>query len=576
MLAVDDVSLSIPDGRHTAILGRNGSGKSTLARLINALEKPDRGTVIVQGMDTGDDNMVWQIRRICGMVFQNPDNQIVGTTVEEDVAFGPENLGVAPEEIRKAIDQALMTVGLENESTRPPHLLSGGQKQKLAIAGILAMHPRCLILDESTAMLDPVSRQEFMLLVQQLIRDEGITVINITHHMEEVLLADHVYVMDDGKIALQGSPAEIFDKVQSIKQMGLDVPTHIDIVWQLSQLTGIELEPLESFEWSGAVSAAKRLLSKLSDNIEMQGKLESIRNSEALCGNYILSDEKVISVENLSYTYSRGTSLSTNALQEVSFDVHRGELFGIIGHSGSGKSTLIQHFNGLIRPQSGSVKVLNLSTDQNASIRKIRQKAGLLFQYPEHQLFEETVYQDIAFGPKRMGMDANEIDKSVLAAAKIVGIDQTVLERSPFELSGGQKRRVAIAGILAMKPEILILDEPAAGLDPAGRDEILGYAAQLREMGVTVILVSHSMEDIARLADRVLVLQEGRVQACGTPMQVFQDDRVLAEAGLSMPRTAAFLRDMAQTMPGLCTDFYTPAAAARELVRCQISDKEVC
>lgn len=575
LLAVDNVTLSIPDGSHTAILGRNGSGKSTLARLVNALEKPDQGTVIVQGMNTGEDEMVWQIRRICGMVFQNPDNQIVGTTVEEDVAFGPENLGVPPEEIRRSIDLALAIVGLENETTRPPHLLSGGQKQKLAIAGILAMHPRCLILDESTAMLDPVSRHEFMQLVQQLIRDEGITVINITHHMEEVLLADHVYVMDEGRIALQGNPAEIFDKVELIKSMGLDVPTHIDIVWQLSQLTGIELEPLESFTRSGAVSAAKRMLSALTADGELLNRVEGFRNENAVCGTYVNTGEKVISVENLSYTYNSGTSLAKNALSDVSFDVHRGELFGIIGHSGSGKSTLIQHFNGLIRPQTGSVKVLNLSTAQNASIRKIRQKAGLLFQYPEHQLFEETVYRDISFGPKRMGMDANEIDKSVLAAAEIVGIDQSVLERSPFELSGGQKRRVAIAGILAMKPEILILDEPAAGLDPAGRDEILGYAAHLREMGVTVILVSHSMEDIARLADRVLVLQQGRVQACGTPMQVFQDDKVLAEAGLSMPRTTAFLREMAKTMPNLCTDFYTPAAAAQELIRCQISGKGV-
>jgi energy-coupling factor transport system ATP-binding protein len=573
LLAVDNVTLSIPDGSHTAILGRNGSGKSTLARLVNALEKPDQGMVIVQGMNTDNDEAIWQIRRICGMVFQNPDNQIVGTTVEEDVAFGPENLGVPPDEIRRSIDQALAVVGLENETTRPPHLLSGGQKQKLAIAGILAMHPRCLILDESTAMLDPVSRHEFMQLVQQLIRDEGITVINITHHMEEVLLADHVYVMDEGRIALQGSPAEIFEQVELIKKMGLDVPTHIDIVWQMSQITGIGLQPLQSFTWGGAVSEATRILTALTvDQINTSG-IKNTLNQDAGCGTYVESGEKVISVENLSYTYNSGTSFAKAALVDVSFDVYRGELFGIIGHSGSGKSTLIQHFNGLIRPQTGSVRVLDLSADQNSSIRKIRQKAGLLFQYPEHQLFEETVYRDIAFGPKRMGMDANEIDKSVLAAAEIVGIDQAVLERSPFELSGGQKRRVAIAGILAMKPEILILDEPAAGLDPAGRDEILGYAARLRDMGVTVILVSHSMEDIARLADRVLVMQNGRIQACGTPMQVFQDEDALAKAGLSMPRTVAFLREMAKYLPNICTDYYTPAAAAQELVRCQIQGK---
>lgn len=259
--------------------------------------------------------------------------------------------------------------------------------------------------------------------------------------------------------------------------------------------------------------------------------------------------------------------MSSEALHDVNFEVYRGELFGIIGHSGSGKSTLIQHFNGLIRPQSGTVHVLGWSVSQNSDVKKIREKAGLLFQYPEHQLFEETVFQDIAFGPKRMGLDANEIDRRVLAAAEITGIDQELLDRSPFELSGGQKRRVAIAGILAMKPEVLILDEPAAGLDPAGRDEILSYASQLREMGVTVILVSHSMEDISRLADRVLVLKNGSVHACGSPDEVFVDEEYLAQAGLSLPRARAFLQTMSLTMPGLRIDHYTPEAAVMELIR---------
>lgn len=575
LLAVDEVSLSIAEGSHTAVLGRNGSGKSTLARLINALERPDSGVVMVQGMSTDNDEMVWQIRRLCGMVFQNPDNQIVGTTVEEDVAFGPENLGVEPAEIRRAIDQALAFVGLQEEALRPPHLLSGGQKQKLAIAGILAMKPRCLILDESTAMLDPVSRREFMQLVQKLIQEEGMTVINITHHMEEVLLADQVYVMDEGKIALSGTPAEIFDKVESIKQMGLDVPVHVDIVWELAQLTQATLRPLESADWSGAIAATGRILREAVNASKPISGFSHPDDRSDVCAPNPAIGEQVIVVDRLTHTYGRGTSFSNEALHDVSFSVGRGELFGIIGHSGSGKSTLIQHLNGLIRPQSGSVHVLGLSVANNADIRRIRQRAGLLFQYPEHQLFEETVYRDISFGPKRMGMDANEIDRSVLSAASVVGLDQSILERSPFELSGGQKRRVAIAGILAMNPEILILDEPAAGLDPAGRDEILGYASKLRKMGVTVILVSHSMEDIARLSDHVLVLKDGRVHASGTPMQVFQDEHHLEQAGLSLPRSAAFLRAMAEaeTLPGLCTEFYTAEGAARELLRCALAGR---
>lgn len=571
LLAVDDVSLELEYGHHTAVLGRNGSGKSTLARLINALERPDSGTIVVAGMKTSEDSTVWNIRSTCGMVFQNPDNQIVGTTVEEDVAFGPENLGVEPSLIRISVDEALAKVGLSELAQRPPHLLSGGQKQKLAIAGILAMKPRCLILDESTAMLDPVSRKDFMNLVQKLITDEGITVINITHHMEEVLLADLVYVMDQGKIVLQGSPAEIFDQVEKIKDLGLDVPVHMDIAWQLASKLNSSLVPLETASWQGAADACMRLLDETTQedavNILASCKKNMSMQTDTTASNTNAeASEAVITVRDLSYVYNRGTTMASEALHEVSFEVYRGELFGIIGHSGSGKSTLIQHFNGLIRPQSGDVHVLGWSVAQNADVRKIREKAGLLFQYPEHQLFEETVFQDIAFGPKRMGLDANEIDRRVMAAAEITGIDQALLERSPFELSGGQKRRVAIAGILAMKPEILILDEPAAGLDPVGRDEILSYASQLREMGVTVILVSHSMEDISRLADRVFVLKDGQVHACGAPGEVFVNEEHLAAAGLSMPRSKAFLHLLADHLPGLQTDYYTPEAAVIELI----------
>ncbi|MDN5313790.1 MAG: energy-coupling factor transport system ATP-binding protein [Clostridiales bacterium] len=572
-LAVDEVSMSLERGKHTAVLGRNGSGKSTLARLVNALEQPDHGTILVAGLNTSDDKSIWEIRSTCGMVFQNPDNQIVGTTVEEDVAFGPENLGVEPSQIRKLVDESLARVGLADAAQRPPHLLSGGQKQKLAIAGILAMKPKCLILDESTAMLDPVSRNDFMRLVQTLIAVEGITVINITHHMEEVLLADQVYVMDHGKIIMTGSPAEIFEQVDQIKSLGLDVPVHMEITWELARLTGNQLKQLETAEWEGAVKAVERIISSDAANDVSTAKqdmqdFKSISNkSDYSNSNDSDSKEKVISVQNLTYTYNRGTSMAQEALSDVSFEINRGELFGIIGHSGSGKSTLIQHLNGLIRPQQGTVHVLGWSVSQNADVKKIRQKAGLLFQYPEHQLFEETVFQDIAFGPKRMGLDANEIDKRVLAAAEITGLSQEILERSPFELSGGQKRRVAIAGILAMKPEILILDEPAAGLDPAGRDEILSYAAQLREMGVTVILVSHSMEDIARLADRILVLRDGKIHACGKPQEVFVDESYLRQAGLSLPRAKAFLESVAMSFPEINTDFYTPETAVAELLR---------
>ncbi len=573
LLAVQDVNLDIASGSHTAVLGRNGSGKSTLARMINALEQPTEGTIIVSGRAASQEENIWEIRRLCGMVFQNPDNQIIGTTVEEDVAFGPENLGFPQADIRRAVDEALATVGLSEQALKAPHLLSGGQKQKLAIAGILAMKPTCLILDEATSMLDPISRQEFMELVCCLIRNEGMTVINITHNMEEVLLADRVTVMGEGRLVATGTPAEVFDKVSLIKREGLDVPVHSDIAHELSERLQIPLRPVESATWAMALDAVRRLLNESAATPQGRQRLRELAAEHAdldvkdgQTDQEAASRETVISVKNLSYTYSPGTVLATGALNDVSFDVRRGELLGIVGHSGSGKSTLIQHLNGLLRTQTGEVNVLGLNASNNADIRKIRQKVGLLFQYPEHQLFEETVFQDIAFGPKRMKLETAEVEARVRKAARIVGLDDDDLERSPFELSGGQKRRAAIAGVLAMEPDVLILDEPAAGLDPAGRDEILGYAEQLRDLGVTVVLVSHSMEDIARLADRVLVLRQGAVQAFGRPAEVFADEAALAVAGLAVPRPSAFLRDLRAELPALDCDHYSAAAAASALI----------
>jgi len=233
--AVDDVSLEINTGEFIAVLGRNGSGKSTLARLMNALIIPDSGKVIVLGKDSSEAENVWEIRKNVGMIFQNPDNQIVGTTVIEDVAFGPENLGVEPVEIKKRALKALDMIGIEELRERAPHLLSGGQKQKVAIAGVLAMKPSCIILDESTSMLDPVGRREVLETIRKLNKIENMTIIHITHHMDEACLADRVVVVDEGKIVIQGSPREVFSDVMLIESLGLDVPQVTRLLFNLKK-----------------------------------------------------------------------------------------------------------------------------------------------------------------------------------------------------------------------------------------------------------------------------------------------------------------------------------------------------
>lgn len=232
--AVDGVSLSFEKGSFTAVIGRNGSGKSTLARLLNALLLPTEGTIHVLGIITTDERNLWEIRRNIGMVFQNPDNQIVGTTVEEDVAFGPENIGIEPAEIRSRVDEALKMVGMEEYARHAPHLLSGGQKQRVAIAGILALKPTCIVLDEATSMLDPSGRKEVMDVLRRLNRDEGITVVHITHNMDEASLADRVIIIDKGRIVLDGTPQKVFSRVSDIKSLGLDVPMVTELFYELN------------------------------------------------------------------------------------------------------------------------------------------------------------------------------------------------------------------------------------------------------------------------------------------------------------------------------------------------------
>ena len=231
--AVNDFSLEVPEGQFLAVLGHNGCGKSTVAKLINGILVPNKGKVTVKGMDTSDESKTVDIRRTVGMVFQNPDNQIVATIVEDDVAFGPENLGVEPSEIRKAVDNALKAVGMYEFRKREPHRLSGGQKQRVAIAGVIAMNTKCIVMDEPTAMLDPQGRKEVMDTVMKLNREFGITVILITHYMGEAVKADRVVVMDGGRIALDGTPKEVFRNVEKMKQLGLDVPQATELAYRL-------------------------------------------------------------------------------------------------------------------------------------------------------------------------------------------------------------------------------------------------------------------------------------------------------------------------------------------------------
>lgn len=552
--ALQDVSLDVKQGEFIAIIGQNGSGKSTLAKHINALLLPGEGEVIVDGMDTADEDVRLQIRQTAGMVFQNPDNQIVGNLVEEDVAFGPENLGVSTEQIWNRVDDALVATGMEEYRNQSPNQLSGGQKQRVAIAGVLAMESKCIIFDEATAMLDPQGRKQILKVMKWLQEEKGITIILITHHMDEVLFADRVFVMKEGKIMDCGTPQQIFAKKELLEECGLCLPP---LYQYLHFLTGQEILSDEEASYVSNDTGLSRLLCakyakdhggvgqgtySLQKNWGSQGIKEE--QSKRRQGTQQLTEG--ILLNHVSYFYNKGFANERKALVDVSLGIKKGEFVAVIGHTGSGKSTLVQHLNGLYLPTEGNVYFDGQDiTDEDFSLKGLRQKVGMVFQYPEYQLFAETVEKDVCFGPENMNIPKVEAQKRAYAAIAAVGLPDTIYDSSPLQLSGGQKRRVAIAGVLAMQPDYLVLDEPTAGLDPVSAAELLTMLKKLQEtQGIAIIIVSHSMEEVAEYADRIIVMQQGQIYMDDTVSGVFEQTEELESLGLTVPLGIRLMHDL--------------------------------
>lgn len=560
--ALDGVNLTIADGEFLCVLGGNGSGKSTLAKHLNALLVPDEGRVTVEGLDTADPEYVYDIRSRVGLVFQNPDDQLVATLVADDVAFGPENLGVAPQDIEAGVARALDAVGLGGFERRETHALSGGQKQRVAIAGVLAMKPHVIVLDEATAMLDPRGRRGLMRAARAL-HEQGMTVVMITHFMEEAADADRVVVLDQGKIALEGTPEEVLTRAGDLSHLDLDVPPACALGTALAQ-GGLAVSPCvdEDAMVAGIVEALGSREVLQSRAAERPAADAAREGQEAA-----LEGEACLTLAHVSYSYeassrerarkARRRSSSGRraawgsdpnevwALRDVNLEVHRGEFLGIAGHTGSGKSTLIQHLNGLIHPTEGTVSLFGSDLAGRRAAVAAKGRVGIVFQYPEQQLFARTVFEDVAFGPRNLGLSEAEVDARVRAALGAVGLAvDDVAEKSPFSLSGGQQRRCAFAGVLAMRPDILVLDEPAAGLDPAARREFLALVQDLNERGLTVVMASHSMDDLARYAGRIVVMNEGKVALEGAPRTVFAQAESLERIGLGLPAAERMARSL--------------------------------
>jgi energy-coupling factor transport system ATP-binding protein len=550
--ALRGVSFAVQPGEYLAIIGHNGSGKSTLAKHLNGLLLPTQGDVWVKTWNTRDAQHRIDIRATVGMVFQTPDNQIVATMVEEDVAFGPENLGVPRTEIIQRVDWSLDAVEMQMYRHRAPHLLSGGQKQRVAIAGILALKPQVLVLDEATALLDPLGREEVLRVARRL-NEQGTTIIAITHLMHEAARADRVIVMENGTLALQGTPREIFAQANRLRELQLDVPA----ITELGQCLNL-----------GTVLTVDEFVQNCESRIKNCELRIANHHSITQSPNHP-TGESVIAISHLEHIYLRHTPLESIALRDVDFHAGRGEIVGIIGHTGSGKSTLVQHLNGLLRPQRGDVRVLDYDLrDAKIDVRKLRQRVGLVFQFPEAQLFEQFVGDDVAFAPWQMGLRGEDLRARVREAMNVVGLPFELFKNRPlYSLSGGERRRVAIAGVIAMKPEILVLDEPTAGLDPRGHQDILNRLLKLRdEWQMTIVLVSHNMDDIAHLGNRVSVIADGKTEMSGTPRDIFATPQRLIDLGLGVPQVTAAMHALRARGLDVRTDVLTVEEAKRQWV----------
>ena len=539
-LALDDVTLEVCRGERVCVLGANGSGKSTLASVICGLLAPDEGDVELAGhaVCTGgvpDLAAYRDARRQLGLVFQNPDDQIVTSVVADDVAFGPENLGVPRAQIAARVARELRRVAMEKYAHADPSRLSGGPRQRVCIAGALAMEPAVLVLDEPSSLLDVRGRAAIMRVMGRLAA-AGATLVHVTHFMDEALAADRVIVMQHGRVALEGTPDEVFatKNAQVIEALGLEMP------------------------FGARLAAALRADAADGKVAAVAGPSGEKPAASAACAP--AAEPPAILARDLGFSYGP----DAQALDGVSLEVPVRATTAIVGQTGSGKSTLLRLLCGLEAADAGSLTVCGINAATKRGRCQIRRAVGYVMQHPERQLFAQTVAEDVAFGPRNQGLSAAEVKRRVAHALDLVGLTDR-RDASPFELSGGQQRLAAIAGVLAMEPELLVLDEPTAGLDPRGRARLRALMADLAAHGVTLLQVTHSMEDAAR-ADHVVLLDQSHVLAAGTPAEVFcpANEPQLTAVGLGLPRPLAYAREHALDARPLTLEALVAALRAQD------------
>jgi len=517
--ALSGVSLEIEAGDYLAIVGANGSGKSTLVRCLNGLLVPPAGAVSVAGADPSCPAGRVAARKALSLVFQSPPDQIVASVVEEDVAFGLENLGVPRAEMRGRVVEALSAVELLDERSRSPRFLSAGQQQRLAVAGAIAMRPRVVAFDEATSMIDPVGRHAVLALMDDLVAS-GIAVIHVTHDMDEAARAHRVAVLSEGRLVFMGTPAALFAS-DTLDGLRLATPRSYAaaIALGLDPVIGEDADALgRRAVVAGKLVAARTERPAGPSSSERHGWAPAFRLRDA------------------AMRYLAGTESERLAVDAVSLDVPAGTVVALVGRTGSGKSSLLQLLDGLALPDSGSAESFGVDTSgRGVNLRAVRMRAPLAVQRPESAVFELYAGDEVAFGPRNQGLSGQALVDRVRGAMDAAGLPfDEYRDRQPRTLSGGRKRRLALASILSLDPEALLLDEPTSALDPASRAEIMGlirgYAsAETAVSGGgataggshrTVVMSTHSMDEAAA-ADLVAVMKGGAVVAFGPPWQVF-------------------------------------------------------
>ena len=513
--ALNRVSFFVTRGERVAILGHNGSGKSTLSKIMGGIIDPTEGSCLVNGKDIREMEFR-ELRGTIGMLFQDPENQIVAAMLEDDVAFAPENQGLSPDEIQLRVDMAIEQTDMLKKKDSAVSALSGGEKQRAALAGVLAANVECLILDEPTAMLDPSGRRKIEKVLRYL-HAEGMTIIQITHQLEAESFSDiqKVIVLSEGQIKWQGDVNDFWDNAEIL---GFTVPDSLKIK-RLCDSKGIIFPQ------------------GLANHIHRQQKEEPQNDYH----------DKFL-VDGLSFRYDE----KRYALKDIHADIHAGEWLSVIGRSGSGKSTLIQHLNALYKIQEGKIYFDGQPLPQKGEeVHTLRQRTGLVFQNPEDQLFSATVKEELEFAPKNAGFKGEALNQSVIFGLECAGLSRDFLTRNPIALSGGERRLVAIASVLSAKPEVIVLDEPLAGLDASYQRKILGMLAKLRDEGRTVVTVTHDLDMALHYSDRILLLRDSRVINEGRPDEIIRDimDAMKPEAWPEVLRISDEIRKINPDFP---------------------------